>query len=179
MQLFSFSYSNTQRLKISSLWSTSLFFMWCWSCRYCWFCEILHMAIEPAAVMMKKALLLHKNPWAIALSLSHSLTPHNPRASQVDPNAISSLLPPPPPPANFLMGQQFQTECHQSEPQHIKGMTCTSVTLISQSTSTVFLLFGRGIVLCKYPIYRSQDCWNLSRKLDKSEKLLQTIEGLS
>jgi hypothetical protein len=24
------------------------------------------MAIEPAAVMMKKALLLHKNPWAIA-----------------------------------------------------------------------------------------------------------------
>jgi len=52
------------------------------------------MAIEPAAVMMKKALLLHKNPWAIAaLSLSYSLAPHNPRASQVDPKC--NLLSPP------------------------------------------------------------------------------------
>jgi hypothetical protein len=50
-----------------------------------------------------------QNPWQIVLSLSLSLslspTPHNPRASQVDPIAISFPLPPTPPHAHFLVEQ--------------------------------------------------------------------------
>jgi hypothetical protein len=34
------------------------------------------MAIEVAALMMNKTLLLHKNPWQLL-----SIAPHNPRAS--------------------------------------------------------------------------------------------------
>jgi hypothetical protein len=55
--------------------------MWWWSC--CCFCGLQKnkiLRIASAALMMKKTLLLLKNPWQLL-----SLAPHNPRASQIDP----------------------------------------------------------------------------------------------
>jgi hypothetical protein len=80
---------HTDKVAASSSWSTFLFSMWRWSCCCCFSgqkkSEILHMAIELAALMMNCC--FPKNPWQ---SLCLSLAPHNPRAFQADPNANPS-----------------------------------------------------------------------------------------
>jgi hypothetical protein len=55
-----------------------------------------------------------QNPWQ-SLSLSLSLAPHDPRAYQVDSNAISLH----PPPAHFLAGQteSYRSACKTLKPQ--------------------------------------------------------------
>ncbi len=121
----------------------------------------------------------HKHQLAIALlatpspSSSH-VGPNVVPSRASDPNAISLQ---PSPPEHFMM-RQLQIECHQSAsnglkpsktPEPQKGWLAP-VALKNWSTSDVFLLFGRGIVLCRYPTCRPQNCWHLRRKLEKSEE---------
>jgi len=56
-----------------------------------------------------------QNPWKL-LSLSLSLSPHDPRASQVDSNAISL----PPPPAHLLVGQAETLSVSLQNPKTLK-----------------------------------------------------------
>jgi hypothetical protein len=66
-----------------------------------------------AVLMMKKTLVLRENK-TLAIVLSLSLSAHDPRASQVNSNAISL----PPPPVHFLVGQ---TERYRSVRKTLKN----------------------------------------------------------
>jgi hypothetical protein len=109
----------------------------------------------------------------IAATLKHHLAialpaTHSPSSSHVDPNAVPSRASDPnaislqPSPPEHVMMPQLQIECHQSACNGLKPSqnpwtpkrTARSIALKNWSTSDVFLLFGRGIVLCRCPTCR-------------------------
>ncbi len=128
--------------------------MWWWSCCYCGFCgqaksQTLHMTIALAALSIK-TLQLRSNIGNCSLSLA----PRKPRASQVDPNAISSgasevdpnaiSLPPGHGNPKPRIRRHTEDSAANSDPTTLQNPG----TLKSWSITTMFLLFGRGIVLC-------------------------------
>jgi hypothetical protein len=95
----------------SSSWSTSFLSMWWWTC--CYFCGlekgwILHMAVELGARMIKKVLLLRKNPWQLLSLTPHKYKPNCDSLSSIQPKCNLS-----PPSVHFLVGH-FPIERHQS-----------------------------------------------------------------